>query len=200
MMRKALIAFSASLLLALAGCDKIPLPPSSNASGGASAPALAVLDLGAVAKALGRDEVFKEQVEAAGRQLQQQLTEFTTELQEQLRAEQEKLGEAPSDEDQLQLRQKVADAQRQVQQSQAIARQKAREFQLKLANEFRDEVQPVAAEVARERGASAILIANTLMWFEPTVDITGDVIDAMRARGAASGAPSIPPAGSGTSQ
>jgi len=185
--------------LLLAGCDKIPFPVSQAPPAAAPAPTMAVLDLDAVAKALGRDEVFREQVEAAGQQLRQQLGELSSNLQTQLREEQEKLGAEPSDEQRQQLQRMLAEAQRQVQQGQVLARQKAAEFQTQLARQFRAEVQPVATEVARSRGASGVLLANTLLWFEPAADITGAVIDALRARGAASGAPAMatqpPPAG-----
>jgi len=186
MIRTALLALA--VLAALAGCDKLPHPlaPSSSSPAAAapSPPDVAVLDLGAVAKALGRDEVFKQQVEAAGRELQQQLSEFSTEVRDRLREEQAKLGDEPSEEQRQQLAQLAANAQRQVQQSQALARQRALEFQTGLAAQFRAEVQPVAAEVARANGARTVLLSNTILWFEPAIDITGKVIDEMRARGA----------------
>lgn len=180
MMRKILFLLAAGIMLS--GCDKIP--HSLGQAGAAKGSGVAVLDLGAVAKALGRDEVFRQQMESARQQLGQQLNEFSTGLQGQLREEQAKLGEAPTAEQQQELREKVAQAQRQVQQSRVLARRKAAEFQSNLAVAFRNEVQPVAAEVARARGASAVALSNTLLWFEPEVDITGEVIDRMRAMGA----------------
>ena len=169
----------------LSACDKLPHPMAPSAK--PAPPSVAVLDLGAVAKALGRDEVFKEQMESARQQLRQQLEEFSSGLQGQLREEQSKLGEAPTPEQQQELRQKLVQAQRQVQQSQILARQKAAEFQTGLALQFRNEVQPLAAEVARSKGASTVLLSNTLMWFEPAVDITGEVIDKLRAAGSSAG-------------
>ena len=181
--------------LMLSACDKIPFPSVPAPAPAAPAPTMAVLDLGAVAKALGRDEVFRQQVEAAGQQLRQQLGELSSNLQTRLREEQAKLGDDPSEEQRQQLQRMLAEAQRQVQQGQLVARQKATEYQAQLAQQFRAEVQPVAAELARERGASGVLLANSLLWFEPAVDITGEVIDALRARGAASGAPALAPQG-----
>ncbi len=182
-----------SACLFLTACDKLSSTLAPSGAEPKAAPTVAVLDLAAVAKALGRDEAYKEQVQAAGRQLQQQLSEFTSGLQDRLRQEQEKLGDAPTDEERQQLQRMVVDAQRQVQQGQALARQKALEFQTQLATQFRTEVQPVAAEVARAMGATTVLLSNSVVWFEPTVDITGGVIDAMRARGATSGAPALTP-------
>lgn len=190
MKRPILLMIVATLLLG--ACDKLPGPMGQSGKSSAQrGAAVAVLDLGAVAKALGRDEVFKEQMESARQQLRQQLTDFSTGLEGKLREEQAKLGESPTPEQQQALREKLVQAQRQVQQSQVLARQKALEFQTSLAAQFRQEVEPAAAAVAKSKGATAVLLSNTLMWFEPTVDITGAVIDEMRARGATSGAPAV---------
>ena len=183
MIRNILLLLAAGLMLS--ACDKIPQSIGQPGAAKAAGSGVAVLDLGAVAKALGRDEVFRQQMESARQQLGQQLTDFSTGLQGQLREEQAKLGEAPTTEQQQELRQKVAQAQRQVQQSRVLARRKAAEFQTNLAVAFRNEVQPIAAEIAREKGASAVVLSNTLLWFEPVADITGEVIDKMRAKGAA---------------
>jgi Skp family chaperone for outer membrane proteins len=171
--------------LLIAGCDKLPLPADPAPAGWAKA--VAVLDLSTVAKALGRDAVFREQVQAAGQQLDQQLAALSSSLQTRLREEQARLGEEPTEEEQQELQRMLADARRQVQQGQAEARQKAARYQAQLVAQFRREVQAVAAEVARSHGASAVLLADTVLWFEPAADITGEVIDALRARGSAAG-------------
>jgi Skp family chaperone for outer membrane proteins len=191
MFRRAIVALCMAAMLS--ACDQLPNPIAQRKAG-ATPTSVAILDLGAVAKALGRDEVFKAQVEAAGKELQQQVTQFTSGLQDKLREEQAKLGDAPTDAERQQLQKLVVDAQRQVQQTQLLARQKAVEFQNQLATQFRIEVQPVAAEVARSKGATSVLLSNSVMWFEPAVDITGAVIDSMRARGAAAVAPASAPA------
>ncbi len=166
-----------TLAIGLSGCDRMQLEMPQSAQ----AAEIAVLDLLAVAKALGRDDDFKKQLESAGKQLGEQLTQVSTVLQTQLREEQAKLGENPTDEERGKLRQMAVDAQRKIQQSQLQARQKARQFQLQLATRFRQDVQPVAAEIARAKGASVIMLANSLMWFEPAIDITADVIGKMRS-------------------
>lgn len=194
MTRTAMILLSATLVLA--ACDKLPGPDGESTAAPAPAPTVAVLDVDAVAKALGRDEVFKQQVQAAGRQLQQQLSEFSSGLEGKLKEEQARLGAEPSQEERQQLARMAVDAQRQIQQGQTLARQKALAYQTKLAAEFRAEIQPVVSEVALGRGASAVLVSSTLLWFEPSANITGAVIDALRARGANAGAPTLAPASS----
>ena len=178
-MRLSGILLLAAFAVGLVGCDKLQLEMPKSAQ----AVDVAVMDLQAVAKALGRDDDFKQQLESAGKQLGEQLTQVSSALQNKLREEQAKLGENPTDEARGQLRKMAAEAQRKFQRSQNQARQKARQFQLQLATQFRKDVQPIATEIARARGASVVMLANSLMWFEPAIDITADVIGKMRAMG-----------------
>jgi len=165
------------VVVGLSGCDKLQLEMPKSAQ----AVDVAVLDLQAVAKALGRDDAFKQELESAGKQLGEQLNKVSTNLQSQLRDEQAKLGENPSDEARSKLRQMAVEAQRKFKQSQLQARQQARQLQLQLATKFRADVQPIATEIARSKGAAVVLMANSLMWFEPAIDITAEVIGKMRA-------------------
>jgi Skp family chaperone for outer membrane proteins len=190
MMRAALLLLSVSFLLS--ACDKFPDPYSlldKPAGTGTTGSKTAILDIDALAEALGRDEVAKQQLQAAEQQLRQQLTEFSTSLQSKLNEEKAKLGSEPSADERQRLQEQLLQAQRQVQQSQLLAREKAAQFQTQLAVQFRKEVRPVAAEIARQRGASTVMPASSLLWFDTAVDITGAVIDAMRAKGAAVVAP-----------
>lgn len=193
MIRPVLLLLSVCILIS--GCDKLADSSARlDKSVSAGASKVAVIDIDAVAKALGRDEVVKQQIQAAGQQLRQQLTEFSSGLQTKLNEEKSKLGSEPSADERQQLQEKLLAAQQQVQQSQVLARQKAAQFQNQLALQFRNEMRPVAAEIARKQGASTVLLANTLLWFDAPIDITGAVIDAMSAKGAATAAPAVAPA------
>lgn len=179
-----------SVCFFISGCDQFAdssarLDKSVSVAGAQ----VVVIDIDAVAKALGRDEVVKQQIQAAGKQLRQQLTEFSSGLQTKLNEEKTKLGDEPSVDERQRLQEQLLAAQQQVQQSQVLARQKAAQFHNQLALQFRNELRPIAAEIARKHGASTVLLANTVLWFEAPTDITGAVIDAMRAKGAAVVAP-----------
>lgn len=183
----ALIA--AALLLLIAGCDQV--------GGKRDSAAVAVIDLDAVARALGRDDVIVQRINEANQQLTSQLGQVAESLQQQLAEEREKYP-VVGDEAEAELQQKTAAANQQLQQTQRLAQQRSAQFRTAVINEFRAEVQPFASELAKQRGAVAIItVAAPMLWYEPGVDITGDVISAMRQAGleragtsrAASGAP-----------
>jgi Skp family chaperone for outer membrane proteins len=151
----------------------------SGAPGGGK---VAVLDVAAVAKATGQDVVLNSQAEAARKQLEDQLTQIAADLEKQLQAEQSKRGGAAAAAKEQSFQQLAAQARQQYAQTQLLAQQKNQEYQLALANQYRQSVQPVAEKIARARGASVILVAGpTIMWFEPALDITAEVIGEMRA-------------------
>ena len=167
-----LVAF-ALFAFVIAGCDQL--------DGGRSD--VAVIDLDAVARALGRDEVIAQQINRANQQLSSQLGEVAKDLQQQLQEEREKY-EVVGDEAEAELEQKTAVANQRLQQTQRLAQQRASEFRTAVINEFRNELQPYASEIARERGASAVItVATPMLWFDAEVDITDEVIAAMRKAG-----------------
>jgi len=143
---------------------------------------VAVLDVAAVAKATGQDVVLNSQAEAARKQLEDQLVQIAADLEKQLQAEQAKRGGAAAAAKEQSFQQLTAQARQQLAQTQLVAQQKAQEYQLELANQYRQSVQPVAEKIAKARGASVILVAGpTMLWFEPALDITAEVIGELRS-------------------
>ena len=159
------VVLAVILLAGIQGCERVAELAGLGLA--ARAPSVAVIDLTAIAKALGRDERLREQLDNASRQLTQQLSDYSDTLRNQLRDERIKLGQTPSAEQREQLVQLTTQAQHKVQQTQALAQQKARAFQLKLVTEFRDEVRPVAMSVAKQRGLRGIMLAPGMLWFDP---------------------------------
>lgn len=173
----------AALMLLVVGCERTPQSP------------VAIVDLDAVASALGRDDVIEQQINAANEKLSSQVLQIAKTLQEQLREQQASIGERPDAEKQSQLEARTAEANRQLQATQAEARQRAALFRNAVVARFRAEVQPVAMEIARQRGVSIVLTsAVPTVWFDSSIDITGEVIAAMRARGNAPPPVTPPPA------
>lgn len=163
----------ALLAFVVAGCDQL----------GDNRASVAVIDLDAVARALGRDEVIAQQINQANQQLTSQLGDVAEDLQQQLQQEREKY-EVIGDEAQADLDQKTAAANQRLQQTQRVAQQRAAEFRTAVINSFRNEVQPYASEIARERGAATVItVATPMLWFDSEVDITDEVIAAMRKAG-----------------
>ena len=103
----------AATALFLAGCDQLPQ------AGGSS---IAILDLAAVAKATGQDEVIRQQAEQARGELTAQLQQLAANLDAQLATEREKAGITPNEADAqrlqeltMQARQQISSAQQQAQ-------------------------------------------------------------------------------------
>jgi Skp family chaperone for outer membrane proteins len=178
-----LVAVGLTALVALmgTGCEQRASSSDSGASGGSRT---AVVDLNAVAKALGRDEAIQQQLQSATQQLNQQLVQAAQQMQEDLQKKQEELGEDASEEQLNELKQRFARAQRNVQVNKAKAELVQRKAKAKLVQQFREEVKPIAQRIAKEQGADVVVVANNeVLWFDPGSDITGEVIAEMRAAG-----------------
>lgn len=157
----------------LAGCDPAAL------QGG---PEVAVIDLAAVAKATGQEEEIRVKAEEARNELTAQLQQLAVNLEEQLQAERDKMGASPSEDDAQRLQAMSIQAQQQVNSAQAQAQNQAALVEQQLVNEYRAKVEPLAREIANELGASIVVTADAnVVWFDPAVDITDEVIAAWRA-------------------
>jgi Skp family chaperone for outer membrane proteins len=163
-----------AIALLLIGCNQMP------ASGGSAG--VAILDLAAVAKATGQDEVIRQEAEAARAELGAQLQALAASLEQQIGAEREKVGITPSDADSQRLQEMTVQARQQINNAQMQAQNQASQIEGELVAAFRDEISPLAEEIASQMGASAVLASDSyLFWFDPAADITDEVIAAWRA-------------------
>ena len=144
-----------------------------------------VVDLDAVAKAVGSDKAIEEKVTAHNQVLAGQLDKIREDLKKTLTEEQGKLGGAPSPEQKTAFQQKFQAAQQAFNERNQQAQQESNQFRLKQAQDFRDLVKPVAQELAHKKGATVVATPVTLLWTDPTADITSDVIAAMKEKGGA---------------
>ena len=177
------LAFGAALLLS--GCNQ-------GKAGG-----VVVVDLDAVAKAIGSDKTIETKVTAHNQELAQQLDKIRDDLKKTLQEEQAKLGTTPTPEQKQAFQQKFQSAQQAFNERNQQAQQESNQFRLKQAQEFRDQVKPVAEELAKKKGAIVVSTPVTLLWTDPSADITADVVKEMSERGgkAAAPKPSEKPAG-----
>jgi len=173
-------SFLAACVLALACCSCQPPPVVKVTS--QRAPSL-VVDLDAVAKALGWDVVIAQRVEAATQNLNSQLIQAAESMEKEYQQQLASAGSSPTPEQVAALQRTKLRVQQNVQNNKLVAEQardKVRAQQILL---FRQEIKPVAGRIAADRGSEVVLIANEdVVWFSPEADITGDVISALRAR------------------
>ena len=162
------------LVLMTTACDPIDKLKNSNST--------MLVDLDAVAQALGRDELMKQEILTAEQKIRGQLEQVASELQNQVKQAQDKLGSKSKREDKAHVEQLALKAQQTFRQQQAVAQQKVNQARAELMQKFRDEIKLVAEPVARKQGASMVkIISADVLWFDPVVHITGDVIAQMRA-------------------
>lgn len=166
----------ATLLLALGaltGCDRGP------AAGG-----VAVIDLDAVAKAMGRDKAINEQVQTYAKDQEAKLRELKSELEQQVSSAAEQLDKDASVEDKKSLNTLVLGARDQLTRELGHARQSAQQLRQQLVRDFAIEVQPMARRAADRRGLSVVLIKQAgMLVVAPEADITNDVIDMLQTKG-----------------
>lgn len=160
---------------------------------------VAVIDLDAVARALGRDDVINAQVTEVNRSLRAQLLERSEEMRAQLQTQRDALGDEAGEDALEDFQQALRSANDQFDRIQRSAVARSRQVRDALVVGFRQEVAQVARDVARGRGVRAVLSSDaSLLWYEPSLDLTDEVIAEMRARGrGAAGAPVPAPGDAG---
>lgn len=169
-------------VLATAGVVCAAMVAGCQPQGGAAG--VAIIDLDAIARALGRDDVIAQQINVANQQLAGQLGQVATNLQQQVQARRDEY-EVIGDEAEQELQELTAVANQRLQQTQQLAQQRSAQFRQAVINSFRSEVTPYASEIASARGAVAVVtVATPMLWFDAKADITDEVIAAMREAGA----------------
>jgi Skp family chaperone for outer membrane proteins len=154
---------------------------------------VALVDLTSVAKALGRDTQIAGEVQRNNQVMVADVLKNQKDLQAAFESEKAKLGANPTDEQKKALEKRAAELNNQLRTTASQADLRAREFQARLVTNFREEVRPVALKIAQARNAHIVMIVNdNLLAADTSVDITNDVIAALRASGSALGATNMP--------
>jgi len=176
---KPLFAFAAFLALILTACSQAP---SSSAKGG-----VALIDLDAVAKRLGRDVSIVQELKMAAGPLGEQLTAAQKEAREKFESFRQSLSARPTDADNQKLVDLERDLNLELQQKQQQAQQELNTKQATLINRFREEVRPVAMKIASDKGLGVVLLKSDALVLgnEPALDITDDVVAELTRNGGA---------------
>jgi len=140
---------------------------------------LAVVDLDKVAKELGRDVKIKKALKNKEAELNKQLSTLQASLNAEYENRKLGIGGFASEADLRSLRNQIAVR---LNRAQRQARTDLVRYKQKLVREFREEVKPVAREVAAARGLSIVIPKNDgiVLTFEPSVDITDTVAEKLR--------------------
>ena len=170
MKQKARPAFILLVLIAALsmGCNRQPPKPQA-----------VVINVEAVVKATGIDEQLKARMEAMKQQLSQEMKELSEMLNKEIEDKNAALGDSPSQEDQKAMQTLRGQAFTKMRQVQTEGNKRIAKETSEVRQSYLDEIMSVAADVAREKGASVVLKAAAVFWSEGTVDITDQVITRM---------------------
>jgi Skp family chaperone for outer membrane proteins len=156
---------------------------------------VAIVDLDEVARRLGREAEMSQSIQSAAGALNQRLTAVQKDAEGKLKAIQAELGTDPNPEEAQQFVRQARSAQIQFNQLKQQAQQQLGNHRRQLVSQFRQETQPVAAKVAKQKGFTTVVTRNDAVVFSyyDAVDITDDVIALMSAEAPARPAPKPAP-------
>ena len=146
-----------------------------------------IIDLNKISQETGNAEHIKAELEKIRTRLKTDLQTVQSNLQTSLQEGQKNLGKNPTDEQRLKLGKMLAEAQQKLKQAQESAGHQMKNRQAELVIELRDQVRPIASNIAAEQGMSVVLIKNdnTMIAYDGKSDITDTVIARMKAQGGA---------------
>ena len=181
--------FLGGLMVALvsSGCGSKVDPSTSGKkepASGHAVGAVAIIDLDVIAKQLGSDKEMSVSIQQREASLNQQLAAVRDSYNKQISEKQGEFGANPTPEQ----AQHLADMQRQVNANLNQVLQRAKndlnQHSARVIQHFRNEIKPVAREVATEKGLSIIVTKNDSVIFDydRAVDITDEVVRRMLAQ------------------
>lgn len=168
----------------LSGCGNQGTAPQAAAAKGG----MAVVDLDAIAQAIGQTQQIKDAVSLRTNAVNQQLTKLQEGYREQLAAKQAELGDEPTEEQKQQLARMTNIAGQQLgaakQRGEQALSAYSREAISKVATDLRAEIRPICQEIAAKRGLGIVVPKNEgfLLSVDPGVDITAEVLEVLKAR------------------
>lgn len=190
--------------LPLVGCNPSAPAPETPTESTAATPAaggVAILDINKLASALGRDKTMETELQGFATSQAEQVRVQIENINAQIRAKAENFGGDPekyTEEQRRELQNMLVSRNRLVEQQRLALNQNAQRERNQLFERFRNEIEPIAKQVAADRGLSIILLNSPAVLFaEEAVDITDEVIlEAQRTLGGGSSDTSVAPEGS----
>jgi len=152
-----------------------------------SAGGVAVIDLDEVARRLGSDKQMQQALQQERQQVNRQFAVMQASYQEQIEAEENRLGPHPPQEQFARLAQLRRQAKEQLQSEHEKLEQELLERRGEVIRRFRDRIKPVALQIARSKNLQVVITKNqsVLFTFDQHVDITEAVVRELQSAQAA---------------
>ena len=169
------------IILAVTGCNPAMNRVANNVEAVAEATINTVIvDLDAISKATGQDDVIESAMKIVNADLTLQLGDIVTGFNKQLADQKKKFGADITVEEQQKLQEMLIKANQLLAQKQTEANLKAQQHKEGLIKVWRGKIQPIVKKIAEEKGATVVLIKSvSVMWFDAPIDITDEVIKAL---------------------
>ena len=163
---------------------------------------MAVVDLDKVASETGRDRQLAQSLELAQNSLNQSFAKTFEDAKVQLNAKKKEYGTTPTDDEKKEFSLLERSAENQLTQIKNKARADFEQYKQIQIAKFRAELKPITQEIATKRGLSIVIPKNEglLLSVDPGVDITDDVVKALREKHPVVQASAPAPASSTTSR
>lgn len=142
-----------------------------------------IVDLEAVSKATGQEDIINNNMKAVNADLILQLGDIVTNFNKQLASQKKKYGADITVDEQQKMQEMLIKANQLLSQKQIEANLKAKEHKEGLINAWREKIQPLVKSIADKKGAKVVLVQSpSVMWFDSVIDITDEVIAALRKK------------------
>lgn len=135
---------------------------------------VAILDIDAVARQLGIEEQVRVELAALQKRLAQDLQKTQAQLQTEMNGVQRAAGENPSEQQLRQIRATSQQLNSEFARLKTQAEQSLAQERVRMINEFRIKLEPIAKDAAAERGLDVVIMKVTppVFTFSSNVDIT----------------------------
>lgn len=160
-------------LAVLSACNNQPQPHSGR---------VAIIDMSMVSKETGYTVQVADQLKNMQAEIQVDLNQLQSSLQEKVTNLQKDFGLTPTDNQKREVGQMMGQAQQEYKQAQEKAALTMQQEKLRMVAEFRKATQPVAMRIATSRGLGVVLQANEtyILVTEISIDITKEVIEELK--------------------
>lgn len=165
-------------MLFFSGCDQ------ANSQVQPPAGRVAIIDLDKIAKAVGKDTEISEEIRRGEQERLEQIKKMREDLTEQVDSLRAQISEDASEKQRRRVAQAMVNANRQMSDAVNYSKQATQRARIQLIGQFRRIVEPLARQVAKERGMSIVMVKQPgIIFYDPETDISNSVIDALLSQG-----------------
>lgn len=175
------------------GCDSRPTPTPTSVVNPVDSTqttrdpscAVALVNLDRISQHLGRDKRMTSEFREKQETLNVQIAGIKESYEREIESKRREIGSNPNEAQQAELATLQRELSERLMQIQQTAQADLAALPVKLVNEFRAELKPIAKQVAAERGCKVVLnlTDQVLLTFDESVDITEQVIARLHAAG-----------------